>query len=89
MAKAGFTFGKDQDEGTWLRNESLYNDLNKWTATLWGEQLYYTFHLNVPMPHIRLRIDGFEDQHHVWLEDDELNVDRIIAGVIHMYTWIP
>jgi hypothetical protein len=90
MAKAGFTFGRDQDEGTWLRNESLYNDLEKWTSTLWGDKLYYSWHTaNVANPRMQLRIEGFETQHIVWLEDDELNVDRVIAGVIHMYTWIP
>jgi hypothetical protein len=36
-----------------------------------------------------LSIDGFEDQHRIWFEDDELDLDRIITGVIHMYTWIP
>lgn len=90
MAKAGFTFGKDPEEGTWLRNEELYNDLNKWTAALWGDRLFYSWQTaNVMQPRMALRIEGFETQHTVWFEDDELNVDRIIAGVIHMYTWIP
>lgn len=88
LAKAGFTFGKDEG-GTYLTHEALFEDLNKWTAALWGDRLYYKFMRKTAMPHMVLSVDGFEDQHQVWLEDDELNVDRVVSGVIHMYTWIP
>jgi hypothetical protein len=88
MAKAGFTFGKDT-AGTYLTHNELFESLNKWTVALWGDRVFYSFHLNESMPHITLTIDGFEDMHRVWLEDDELNLDRIIAAVIHMYTWVP
>jgi hypothetical protein len=89
MAKAGFTFGKDTSHTPYLVHEELYELLNKWTACLWGDRLNYKLYDSGPHGYMTLSIDGFEDQHRIWFEDDDLDLDRIITGVIHMYTWIP
>lgn len=92
MAKAGFVFGKTSDKETWLAHPELFEALEKWTSAMWGNQLLYQFHLNAPIPYLELHIDGFEDQHRVWLDEEdeaEMNLERIITGVIHMYSWIP
>jgi hypothetical protein len=92
MAKVGFVFGKDMDKKTWLAHPELFESLEKWTSAMWGDQLYYKFHLDAPLPHLALNIDGFEVQHKVYLDEEdeaEMNLDRIITGVIHMYSWIP
>lgn len=92
MAKAGFVFGKTMDKETWLAHPELFEALEKWTTAMWGEQLLYKFHLNEFVPYLELAVEGFEDQHRVWLDEEdeaEMNLERIIAGVIHMYSWIP
>jgi hypothetical protein len=87
MAKAGFTFGRD-DDGTYLQHDGIYDALEKWTSALWGERLYYKFHLE-GMPHITLDVPGFEESHQVYLEDDGLDIDRLISSTFHLYSWIP
>lgn len=88
MARAGFTFGKDND-GPYFEHEAIFEAINKWTSTLWGDRLYYKFHLRDGMPHMTIDIPGFEESHQVYLEDDGLDIDRLIAGTFHLYTWIP
>lgn len=87
MAKAGFTFGKDS-EGTYLVHEDIYEAINKFTSTLWGDRIPYKMIMNKGLPRVEFNMPGYESGYEVYLEDDELDVDRLIAAAFHMYSWI-
>ena len=88
MAKAGFTFGKD-DEGTYLVHEGVYEAIEKFTSTMWGQRIPYKLNAGTNgMPYVSFSMPGYEEGYRVYLEDDELDVDRLIAAAFHMYSWI-
>jgi len=35
-----------------------------------------------------MSVPGYTESHRVYLEDDDLDVDRIIAGTFHLYSWL-
>ena len=92
MAKAGYKFGRD-DEGTYFVHEEIYEVINKFTVTLWGDRIYYVLpslpgYATPNVSKMTLSVPGYTDSHHIYLEDDDLDIDRIIAGTFHLYSWL-